>query len=172
VWGVLESVGDNVPYAEKEEAVRDEAMAITEAVHALRRLASDEVGNELREFVRESEPECLPSHMPGNDGANPPGGRAKEELQSFLDHGPGKHVVLKRRHAARTLNSFDEDFWCHCFVDLFFRAKIHECQPAYMFEWSNWPGTRWMVTCHSIQKSVRLQSGPAKSFVILAPCIN
>ena len=121
---ILEALGPEDTSSEKEQALRDETMAIAEAVQALRRLASDTTRAELEKFIRESEPERLVCH----DSAErkPPDARARVELQTFLRESVGERVVMKLRHEPQLLSSFDEDFWTHVFVDLFCRGDCRE----------------------------------------------
>jgi len=132
--------GESNPSA-KDQALREETMAIAEAAQALRRLAGDEVREKLRAYVEHQREESLETlRQQGFQAGQPPGKTARQELETFWQQ-PAAGVVLKLRHEPELLNSFDYWFWAHCFVDLFFRG---DCREKYSQHSPQLGGKRWI----------------------------
>ena len=139
----LQSLQEGEDQSIREQALRDETLAISEAARALQRLAGDEVRHKLRAFVEDERDDTT---GPSQHGASAADGRvptrtAREELQTFWDKTQAGNLILKLRHKPELLNSFDDLFWAHCFVDLFFRG---DCREKYMQHSPQLSGRRWI----------------------------
>ena len=129
---IINALGDENKTDEKEAALRAETMAIAEAAQAIGRLAAKEVREELEKFVAEEDASAASAslHVHSVTPQKTVGSRVRTALQSFVEQPTGEQLVLRLKHSPQLLSSYDEYFWCHCFVDLFFRGDCREKYPA------------------------------------------
>ena len=139
---ILESLGAKGEANEREQALRDETMAIAEAAQALQRLANREQYRKMRDYVNYEREDTQRTTVDDQTQANlPPGKRAKRELHTFWEQSAQGQTLLEIRHKPELLNSFDSEFWAHCFVDLFFRG---DCREKYVQHSPQLGGKRWI----------------------------
>lgn len=131
---ILDALGPEGSSGEREQALRTETRAVAEAAQALRRLASPEVRQELDEF------QASLDQLDGI-GEKSPGDHARDELRKFASNVGEERLTLKIAHDRDFLNSFDEDYWARCFVDLFFRS---DCQEKYRQHTPQLGGQKWI----------------------------
>jgi hypothetical protein len=139
---VLDSLGVGGDSSEREQAVRDETMAIAEAAQALQRLASREQYRKMRDFVEFEREDTQRTTVDDQTQSKlPPGAQAKRDLQTFWSQSGQNQTLLELRHEPKLLNSYDSEFWAHCFVDLFFRGDCREKYPQHSPQLG---GKRWI----------------------------
>ena len=70
-------------------------------------------------------------------------GLATKEVRQKLDefHRQGENFAVRLPHGTKLLNSFDEDYWAVCFVDLFYRG---DCRERYSQHTKQVRGRTWI----------------------------
>ena len=118
---ILESLGSDDTSNAKEQALKLETRAIAEAAQALRRLASEESTRKLEQFANgiDRHDDAMSAQSPLPTVRRNVSADVKETLRGFVDNPSSKSLVMKIQHKQEFLNSFDENFWVYCFVDLF-----------------------------------------------------
>ena len=109
---MLESLGPESEGSEREQALRDETLAVAEAAQALQRLATREEFQKLKDYVVHEMEDTQNPLSPGIPASQlSPAEQARRDLRTFQADGATGQMVLQVRHKPELLNSFDVDFW-------------------------------------------------------------